>query len=40
MAAVVFEPMPPNRLVPKISALDRSSTLPYHYITIITVLCV
>ena len=28
MAAVRFEPTPPNRLVPKISALDHSAMLP------------
>ena len=31
LAAVGFEPTPPERLVPKTSALDRSATLPsYH----------
>ena len=28
LAAVGFEPTPPERLVPKTSALDRSATLP------------
>ncbi|GIY12864.1 hypothetical protein CEXT_329031 [Caerostris extrusa] len=28
MAAVGFEPTPPQRLVPKTSALDHSATLP------------
>ena len=28
MAAVGFEPTPPNRLVPNTSALDHSATLP------------
>ena len=28
MAAVGFEPTPPERLVPKTSALDHSATLP------------
>ena len=32
MAAVGFEPTPPKRLVPKTSALDRSATLPFHFI--------
>ncbi|KAK4009229.1 hypothetical protein OUZ56_018345 [Daphnia magna] len=29
MAAMGFEPMPPKRLVPLTSALNRSATLPY-----------
>ena len=32
LAAVGFEPTPPRRLVPKTSALDRSATLPSHWI--------
>ena len=35
MAAVGFEPTPPERLVPKTSALDHSATLPDVYIMII-----
>ena len=36
MAAVGFEPTPPERLEPKSSALDRSATLPLYYPSQIT----